>query len=201
VKVGGSLYDLPDLAPRLAQWLDQLPTRAVLLVPGGGQSVGAVRRWDQMHGLGEEASHWLALRALQLNAFFLQSLLPNSRIIERVEESPCLRSAGLVAILDAYAFAKEDDDRPDRLPHSWGVTSDSLAARVAVRAGAATLVLLKSVAVSDRIDWRKASAEGLVDPLFEQVLRQAPKGFQVQVLNFRTWSPPIRFISPPQTPR
>src|SRR4051794_12217769 len=72
-KVGGSLYDLPDLGARLKLWLGPLPR--VLLVPGGGAMADAVRRLDNVHGLGEEASHWLALRALELNAQFLSHLL------------------------------------------------------------------------------------------------------------------------------
>src|SRR5207248_9110984 len=57
VKVGGSLYDLPDLADRLRRWLSALAAPRVLLVPGGGPTADVIRTFDQRHRLGEEASH------------------------------------------------------------------------------------------------------------------------------------------------
>ncbi len=54
VKVGGSLFDLPDLGPRLVQFLARLPTREIILVPGGGPIADLIRKFDQLHGLGEE---------------------------------------------------------------------------------------------------------------------------------------------------
>src|SRR5262245_62868008 len=110
VKVGGSLFDLPDLGPRLRRWLGQLPAGEVLLVPGGGATADVVRAFDRVHHLGEEAAHWLALRAMSVNAALLESLAPG------------------VPVLDALAFARDDEGRPGRLPHCWAVTSDSVAA-------------------------------------------------------------------------
>lgn len=50
VKVGGSLFDLPDLGPRLRAWLKTLRTADVLLVPGGGPTADVVRSLDRAHG-------------------------------------------------------------------------------------------------------------------------------------------------------
>ena len=38
VKVGGSLYDLPDLGPRLRDWLKHLEAVPVLVVPYAGDA-------------------------------------------------------------------------------------------------------------------------------------------------------------------
>src|SRR5271166_3401866 len=70
VKVGGSLFSMPDLAQRLRRWLAQAGPR-ILLVPGGGAAADVVREFDKCHSLGEEASHWLALWSLRLNAELL----------------------------------------------------------------------------------------------------------------------------------
>ena len=61
VKVGGSLYDLPDLGPRLLRLLDRPEMQPTFVVPGGGRLVDDIRGLDRLHRLGEEASHWLAL--------------------------------------------------------------------------------------------------------------------------------------------
>ena len=98
--------------------------------------VETIRQLDQTHHLGEEACHWLALRTLTINAHFLAHLLPGANIIS----DPKQRPAGAVSIMDMYPFALADEANPGRLPHSWAVTSDSLAVRVAILAEARQLV-------------------------------------------------------------
>jgi aspartokinase-like uncharacterized kinase len=178
VKVGGSLFDLPDLAGRLRRWLAAQSAGDRLLVPGGGPTADVVRLLDDRHGLGEEAAHWLALRALALNAHFLAALL-SAPVVE--EPGP---GVGL-AVLDAHAFARADEGRAGCLPHTWAATSDSVAARVAEVAGA-ELVLLKSVTLSG-VPWQEAGRRGWVDPLFAAIVRRG--GLSVRAVNLRDWPP------------
>jgi aspartokinase-like uncharacterized kinase len=189
VKVGGSLYDLPDLATRLRGWLaaEGNSGAGVLLVPGGGAAADVVRDLDRRHQLGEEASHWLALRALSLAAYFLAALLPSARVIEDVMECEGVWRGGGVPVLDAHSFALADEGRAGCLPHTWAVTSDALAARVAVVTRARRLVLLKSVTVPRGADWREAGRRGLVDETFAEVLRDAPAELCVRAVNLRVW--------------
>jgi aspartokinase-like uncharacterized kinase len=177
VKVGGSLYDLPDLGPRLRRWMDSLETRAILLVPGGGALTEAVRGLDEVHGLGEEAAHWLALRALSVNAQFLANLL-GARV------GGCLNRWRLDGplILDCHAFAAADEGRAGALPHRWSVTSDSIAARAAREINARQLVLLKSVTITEGIDWREAGRRGWVDEFFAEVVGN---DLEVRTVNLR----------------
>ena len=66
-KVGGSLLELPDLPRRLQDVVR--PDVCPLFVIGGGRTADLVREWDRLHQLGEERSHGLALKAMQLNEF------------------------------------------------------------------------------------------------------------------------------------
>ena len=193
VKVGGSLYDLPDLGPRLRAWLELAPGSDVLLVPGGGPTADVVRDFDRIHGLGEERAHWLALEALRLNADFLAALLGAERV-GRWDESRVakIRKQGARAfVLDAAAFARWDRDHGGRaaLPSLWSVTSDSIAARVAVVSGAAHLVLLKSTTIPESMDWEEAGERGFVDAWFARTIRPAGAGLRVRAVNFRQWTP------------
>src|SRR5689334_2565684 len=120
VKVGGSLYDLPDLRERLSGWLAQQGAAPILLVPGGGMTADAIRTWDRLHHLGEEASHWLAIQALSVNARFLQELLPSARLLERMPDGRATSSSW--HILDPYPFFRADEARAGHLPHRWQVT-------------------------------------------------------------------------------
>jgi 5-(aminomethyl)-3-furanmethanol phosphate kinase len=184
VKIGGSLYDLPDLSLRLQRWL--LRTPDALLVPGGGPTADVVRRFDQIHGLGEERAHWLALDALQLNAHFLAWLLPAARIVDHPE-----RAAGGVTILNAFQFLSGEKAacRKGRLPHCWAVSSDAIAARAAIVAEAEHLVLLKSATIPEGMDWEEAGRCGFVDEWFARTVRPALPQLKVSAVNLRDWHP------------
>lgn len=160
VKVGGSLYDHPNLGPGLRNWLATLD-EPVLLVPGGGPFAEAVRELDRIHGLGESSSHWLALQAMDLAGAFLQSL--------RLE----------VPILNATAFCRSRNV----LPESWSVTSDSIAALAALVNGATRLVLLKSIDIPLGTPWPEAAMRGWVDQHFPSLCEDAT--ISVETVNFR----------------
>ena len=193
IKVGGSLFDLPELARRLTEFLNALDRGRWLLVPGGGALVDAIRKLDATHVLGEEAAHWLALRTLSVNAFFLSRLLAGRRgiVSAAVDEWPALWRNGDVPILDAYAFALADEARQDHLPHSWDVTSDSLAARVALLLGARRLILLKSTPPPKDADGLTTVPEGIVDRYFSHALKPkwANYSCHVEIVNLREWKP------------
>jgi aspartokinase-like uncharacterized kinase len=184
-KVGGSLYDLPDLATRLRRWLDRQGVLDVLLVPGGGPTTDAIRALDARHALGEEKAHWLALRALTLNAHFLADLLPGARVVQAPDA--CTPSPEYPAILDCFAFAQWDEiTHPDEcLPHCWDATSDSLAARVAVVAGASRLCLLKSTPPGQRDREWMGPEHGYVDRIFRDVLRRSTHRLTVEAVDLR----------------
>jgi len=179
VKVGGSLFDLPDLASRLSDFIRGLSSR-VLLVPGGGAAADVVRDLDRIHYLGDEVAHWLALRAASLNGHFLQALLPESSLVCHPNEMPAIESA----ILDAFAFAERDESSGNALPHHWGVTTDAIAARAAIVAGASRIILCKSA------DWPaqtclQDAAAGSVDAVFPPLVEAA--GLEVVWVNLRSW--------------
>jgi hypothetical protein len=88
--------------------------------------------------------------------------------------------------MDVHAFALADEGRPGCLPHCWSVTSDSLAARIAVVCGASELILLKSVSIPPTLNWADASDCGLVDSYWVNAVGNVPK---VCAVNFRQWEP------------
>lgn len=169
-KVGGSLFDLPDLGPRLSRLLHGWG-EPVLLVPGGGPTADLIRRWQPRHGLSEEQAHWLALSAMQLNAELLAALLPGSQTVSTREEVAACWSRGGIPILRAEAFCRREEARAPQplLPHDWSVTSDSLAVWVAGRVGCERVVLLKSCPLPRDCTAGEASAAGLVDGYFPRI--------------------------------
>lgn len=167
VKVGGSLYDWPDLRPKLARWLRENAISMTLVVPGGGRFADLIRSLNRTHDLGDETAHWLAIQSLDLAGEFLRSLLHESS----------------AKILDITRFSRGDEANPSALPHTWNVTSDSIAARVA-EVNTADLVLLKSSEPppGTETDW---AAAGYVDPFFPTIVERAK--LSVRAVNLRTY--------------
>jgi 5-(aminomethyl)-3-furanmethanol phosphate kinase len=140
VKIGGSLIkDSPELVNRLVKEFgsgspkiadegkttEDLPF-SILIVPGGGAFANTVRETDEKFSLGADAAHWMAILGMEQYACYLQDKTC-AMIVESIADLP----QG-VSILFPYRLLKNEDP----LPHTWDVTSDTIAAWVAKQAGA-----------------------------------------------------------------
>lgn len=182
-KLGGSLLDLPDLVPQLRGVLSQRPDSRPLLIVGGGAAADVVRRWDAIHGISNEAAHWLAIRAMALNERLLASVLAESVVVSSRVDAEAVWSGDKLPILCCFEFLRaEETGFPDkeRLPRRWNATSDSIAAWVARRWPAQELLLVKSCDA--------ASGDDPVDPLFATAATGLP---HVGWVNLRQESPEI----------
>jgi len=185
LKIGGSLLDLPDLPVRVSRLLAELRNSRVAIVAGGGAATDVVRDWDRRFGLGESASHWLALRALRLSDALLERQLPGTECVMNRDSLASVWSRGSVGILAMESLLLEAESRAEPTPpESWDVTTDSLAAWAAVRL-CARLVLAKSVDVP-RMSLNDATAAGLVDRWFS---RATGEGLCVDWVNLRSPEP------------
>ena len=204
VKLGGSLLDFDGLVETLRTWLAGQPAMTTVMVVGGGSLADAIRDARARHSLDDEAAHWLCIRLLGVTAELVARLLPEARLIRRLEErfvartsvrsgglksalqqegDPRSRDAGLW-ILEPEAFLRDEELRlgANPLPHTWDVTSDSIAARLATTLQAQELVLLKS-RLPDGADLDEAVQSGYVDAYFARAVRGVPA---VRCVNLRT---------------
>jgi aspartokinase-like uncharacterized kinase len=134
VKIGGGVGDdaLPALCARLGELGERHP---LLVVPGGARFADAVREADTRFGLRAATSHRMAILGMEQFGWLLGDLIPGAERCADLERV----GAGRAYVLLPAALPLE------RLPASWEVTSDSIAAWVADRAGAGRLVLVKDV--------------------------------------------------------
>jgi len=141
IKIGGSLgrgEKLKNLCCRLAE----LGRRhRMLIVPGGGIFADTVRHYDSRYRLGKSASHWMAILAMDQFGYLLSELIPGSVPVRSLATARKIADARKLPVLTPFDLLR----RADPLPHSWRVTSDSIAAWVAELARAHMLVLLKDV--------------------------------------------------------
>lgn len=151
VKLGGSLLrDIATFRLALSNLAILGATRPVAVIPGGGTFADQVRTLQPELGLGESASHWMALRAMDQVAEIIADLMPEARLVtDQAGIFGGLRD-GVIPVLAPSVWMRA----ADMLPHSWDVTSDSVAAFVAGALDARELVLVKRTggAVTDLVD-------------------------------------------------
>ncbi len=174
-KIGGALFDLPELPNVIRRVLAQRPDSSPLLVAGGGRAADLIREWDGIHELGEESAHALALEAMDLGASLLAHFFPEARLARSEEQVRMAAADHAVSILCAGCFIKAAEAEGHlALEHSWRVTSDSIAAWTAHVLGAIELVLVKSRDVSREMTPAAAAQAGLVDELFPTIAGNLP---------------------------
>ncbi len=178
IKLGGSLLDWPELAGGFRRWLSCQPPAANVVVVGGGAIVDSLRRLGDR--LSSETAHWLSIRAMSLTAAVLAEILCEAKLVKTLAEVPQATS-DCWQIIDVESFLHEDARSADPLPCNWSVTSDSIAARVAVALNARELVLLKSTLPSGPASLEAWSRSGFVDASFAAVAA----GLQVRAVNLR----------------
>lgn len=136
LKVGGSLLSRPDWPGLLGPLVDTLGGGACCIVVGGGAVVDGLRLLDRAVPQTPQLMHELAIDAMRLTARMVAVAVG----LPLAAAPPDSRAA---AVLDVPAWLRVDA-RAAALPVGWHVTSDSIAARVAVEHGG-SLVLAKSV--------------------------------------------------------
>ena len=157
VKIGGGLLAHPgdlDRVMKLVQAASK-ETRLVI-VPGGGPFADVVRAVDRRFQLSDSAAHWMAILAMDQTAHVFAARMPNAEVVTSPEEIGSSLLAGRLPILAPSQWL----EAADPLPHSWAVTSDSIAAWIAGALGSKKLVLIKPPF---------ASGDRLVDEYFDQV--------------------------------
>jgi len=169
VKVGGALLGHADHFDAVVATIGEAPhERRLLVVPGGGRFADAVREADRLHKLSDATAHWMAVLAMDQYAHMIADrlvrgvLVADRRAIDRALDD------GQIPVLAPFHWMRDADP----LPHSWDVTSDSIAAWVAGELGAPRLVLIKPPGAV-------RGAPSLVDAHFSDAV---PVGLEVVIL-------------------
>lgn len=168
IKIGGSLEEYIDLI------LGVLRRRSCpcLIVPGGGKFAEMIRGTGVMG----EYAHWMAIAAMEQFGWLIasRSITPVSKLHWPTD----------LEVLLPYLALREADP----LPHTWDVTSDTIAAWVAHSLGL-DLILLKSVdgiaeggELKERVDGPMETK--VVDPCFIPFV--LGNGVQTTILNGKT---------------
>jgi aspartokinase-like uncharacterized kinase len=122
IKLGGSLINTARTIVKDLIEYTNLTSETIIIVPGGSIFADTVRRVDP----GGESAHWMAVLAMEQYGYYLADGT-GAQLIESLK----IPDKGTYILLP-YRILKEKDE----LPHTWDVTSDTIAAWVAIQLGA-----------------------------------------------------------------
>jgi len=136
IKLGGSLltkgrenvHCLSDYAEKHAI--------SIVIVPGGGPFADVIKKLSDR--ISDDTAHWMAVLAMHQYGLFLAD---GELEIPLVESIDGLKNAGHICIVLPYKILKDDDC----LPHTWDVTSDTIAAFVAHKLGEKSFIKVTDV--------------------------------------------------------
>jgi aspartokinase-like uncharacterized kinase len=117
VKLGGSLiHRAKEIVKEIVDYSDA-SGECILIIPGGSVFADTVRKVNAT----DEASHWMAILAMEQYGYYIADG-SEAKIVDDID----IEDEGTYILLP-YALLKKKDE----LPHTWDVTSDTIAAWVA----------------------------------------------------------------------
>ena len=169
IRIGGSLLDLPALHCKINQLLNRLQPARILLITGGGHAAETIRQLDQRFTIHPSLAHWQAIAAMSFNANVLVRTGRHLKVVTDPESAGMAWETDCTPVLDPLAWLRGPGRRvAATLPHSWHVTSDSIAAAVLHAWDGQRLILAKSCSPPAR-NIRDLAAAGAVDLYLPQI--------------------------------
>jgi aspartokinase-like uncharacterized kinase len=140
VKIGGRLSQVPEALDRVCAAVEAACYgHHLIVVPGGGPFADAVRSFEHRLPISPDAAHWMAILAMDQYGHVLADRIKGARLVDEAGAAIEASGRGSVAVLAPFRWMRS----ADVLPHTWQVTSDSIAAFVAGALGATRLILIK----------------------------------------------------------
>ena len=152
VKVGGSVFK------KAKEVLEEIKEagKPCIIIPGGWVFADVVR----LLNLDDDTAHWMALKAMDVYGIYLGSFA------ELIEPDDFNFEIDGVKVLLPYRLVRKYDE----LPHSWEVTSDSVAVWIAGKMGVKKVVKVTDVdgvfvngELAERLDYGEVPKNSCID--------------------------------------
>ncbi len=142
IKIGGSLSETPAALKVLGAELGRMAKRcSIVVVPGGGKFADGVRELDAKFNLSASVTHKMAILAMDQYGLLLSNLFKECEVCDSLRLARQIaRSGKLPVFLPSRLMLDKDPFQP-----SWDVTSDSIAAYIAILLLAKRLILATDV--------------------------------------------------------
>ncbi|MHA1652006.1 MAG: amino acid kinase family protein [Candidatus Helarchaeota archaeon] len=141
IKIGGSLLK-KDSIQNLCQYLDKLKAEfTFVILPGGGEFADLVRKYYKLYQNTDDSAHWMAILCENILGYLMLDFLEFGKPVFTISEIKKAIRASLIPVFLPFPYLLDQDP----LPHSWDITSDSIAAYLAEQLQAEKIILLKDV--------------------------------------------------------
>jgi aspartokinase-like uncharacterized kinase len=174
IKLGGSLSKSSALSACLNSIVASKLSK-LIIVPGGGDFADKVRDAQRVWRFNELIAHSMAILAMQQMALLFKGLQPSFYLVDSVAAIKQQLSSPLPMIWSPAINELEQA----KIPASWDVTSDSLAAWLATQLKADELVLVKSALITTQ-DFKQLTQQGIIDAHFGALVEFAEFTVQIQ---------------------
>jgi len=142
-KIGGKILEnnknLEFTISQLKKLYEDNTLQKIIIIPGGGSYANFIRNIDKKLILGDDLAHWTAIFSMDYNGKDLNRKFPDFECIDDFEIIQ--RAKRIFCIFLPYNYLKKKDE----LPHSWDVTSDSIAIYIANKLNLNECYLVKDI--------------------------------------------------------
>jgi aspartokinase-like uncharacterized kinase len=138
VKLGGSLLAKGSKIQHFLVEYAEKSAISIVIIPGGGPFVEPIKQLSERGAISDDTAHWMAVLAMHQYGLFLADGELEIPLVESIDE---LKNAGHICIVLPYKILKDDDS----LPHTWDVTSDTIAAFIARKLGEKSFIKVTDV--------------------------------------------------------
>jgi len=143
VKIGGKILkrreEVESVLNQFRTLIENNLLETIIIIPGGGIFANFVRHIDNTLSIGDDMSHWMAVYSMNFNGKMLSRRYPSLEQTEEFSELKLPKENMLVFLPFKYLY------QTDELPHSWDVTSDSIALHIAYKLGYKECYLIKDI--------------------------------------------------------
>jgi aspartokinase-like uncharacterized kinase len=174
IKLGGSLLNSSVKMLACLNHISRLNEKKIV-VCGGGMFADTVRHAQQSFLFSDGVAHEMAILAMQQTALLCQSL--------NTQFSLCHDVADLSnAVLNSNSIIWSpslNDINAAKLPATWELSSDSLAAWLADTLGAKSLMVVKSCHIDPSLPLEWLETQGIIDKNFSYFVNKAPTQYSI----------------------
>ena len=181
LKLGGSLLSNPALSQYL-ELAKQKGQGQLVIVPGGGAFADQVRIAQKLWQYDDKTAHYMAILAMQQMALLFQGLCSSLVLVNQVAAIPPALKQQNVVVWSPLATELDSAG----VPASWDVTSDSLAAWLAIQLSVTRLILVKSAQIPVDATVEQLSTLGVIDKAFTHLVKNKP--LMIDCISYRQLS-------------
>ncbi|MDH5358768.1 MAG: delta 1-pyrroline-5-carboxylate synthetase [Gammaproteobacteria bacterium] len=173
VKLGGSLYQKPELKLWLATLSKLSKQQPIVVVPGGGPFSDQVRAAQDLHHFSDHHAHHMAILAMAQFGTLITGIKPECQPFYFPVDKTSVPNQLSVWLPDRQLLTQP------LLSHSWDVTSDSLALWLANQLSADQLIIVKHCQTYLHSSISELSKLGIIDNEFQKLFMKIPVPSQV----------------------